>query len=108
MSWVIPGFASVPGRFVWDKAPCHPFLAIAGLDVKCQPTIKGFLQKHCCLLPFPVVRQEGTEMPPFVRLAWVGVTNLGTGRKRFKQPPECCTSGLAADISPACGPMACW
>lgn len=83
MSWAIPGFASIPGGFVWDKAPCHSFLPIAGLDLECQPMLKCFPQQHCCLLPFPVVRQEGIEIPPFVRLSWAGVTNLRTGRKHF-------------------------
>lgn len=83
---------------MWDKAPCHSFLSIAGLDLECQPMFKCFLQQHCCLLPFPVVRQEGTEISPFVRLSWAGVTNLGTGRKDFKQPPKCCASELASEI----------
>lgn len=82
-SWAIPGFASIPGGFVGDKAPRHSLLAIKGLDLEGQPLLKRFLQQHRCLLPFPVVRQEGTEIPPLVRLPWAGVANLRTGKKAF-------------------------
>lgn len=86
MTAAIPGFASMPGGFVRDKAPRHSFFSVTGLYPERQPLLKCFLQQHCCLLPFPVVRKEGDETSPFVRLSWMGVTNLRTRRKRCKQP----------------------
>lgn len=74
---------------MWDQAPCHFFLSIAGPDLEGQAVHKGLPQQHCYLLPISVVRQESAEVPPFVRLSWAGVTNLGTGGKDFKQQPEC-------------------
>lgn len=69
-----------------NKAPCHSFFSIAGLYPERQPLLKCFFQQHCCLLPFPVVRKEGEETSPFVKLSWMGVTNLRTRRKCCKQP----------------------
>lgn len=67
-----------------NKAPRHSFLAVVGLDLEGQPALKGLFQQHRRLLPVPVVRQEGTETAPFVRLPWAGVANLRTERKDIK------------------------
>lgn len=75
-----------------DRGPCYSFFSIAGLDLECQPTFKCFLQQLCCLQPCWVIRQEGKEISPFVRLSWVRVPNLRTGIRHFKQWPEFCAS----------------
>lgn len=83
-----------------DKAPCYSFLSIAGLDLERQPTFKCFLQQLCCLQSFLVVRQEGTKIPPFVRLSWARVPSLRTGIRHFKQWLECCASeGISKVLS---------
>lgn len=89
--WVaIPGFASIPGGFVGDRAPRYSFLSIAGLDLECQPTFKCFLQQICYLQPFLGIRQEGTKIVPFVRVSWARVPSLLHAIRDAVNKLKCC------------------